>query len=139
MNMGSGQGAYDADEAAFARAGLLELQALLFSKPAPLNKRHYPNEPAYMLHQNQLMEDGMSDSARKELAMGRYAHAKKAKVGDTIACPGCGKHMTKASYQHVYCKDKVRGRSNCKDFINNWFDPTRLMRALDVLKAKGKL
>lgn len=132
MNMGRGAGAYDADEAAFARAGRLELRELMRkTASAELSKKHYPNEPAYLLHQNQLMEDGMTDAVRKELAMGRYAHAKQARVGETIACPGCGLQMVKTTYQQVYCKDKVRGRSNCKDFINNWFDPNRLMRALE--------
>lgn len=136
MNLGTGDGAFDADEASFARAALLELRALLTSAPVTFNRKHFPNEPAYLLYQNQLMASGMSPTARKELAMGRYAHGKKAKVGDTIACPGCGAQMAKKSYQHLFCQNKVRGRSNCKDFINNWFDPNRLMRALEALSAR---
>lgn len=138
MNHGTGDGAYDCDEATYARAALLELRALLAAPAAAaFTRKNYPREPMYMLHQNQLRADGMKDGERKELAMGRYAHAKAAKVGDSIACPGCGRVMPKTSYQHVFCKDKVAGRSNCKDFINNWFDPKRLLRALEAMQCRG--
>jgi len=140
MNFGSGQGAFDADEASFCAAAALELRELLAQpKASDFTRKRYPNEPLYALHRNALMADGMSPSSRKELAMGRFGHAKKAKVGEQITCPGCGTLQTKASYQHVFCKDKVKGRSTCKDFINNWFDPARLVRTLERLEREDEL
>lgn len=137
VNFGTGQGAFDADEWAIGRIALMELQAIFF-KPAPnsFTRKEYPREPMYMLYQNQLMEEGMSNKARKELSMARYVHAKKARVGEPIICPGCGAEMLKTTYQHVYCKDKIRGRSNCKDFINNWFDPVRMEQAVRAWHTK---
>jgi hypothetical protein len=139
INFGSGEGAFDADEASLCRAALLELRELLAQpKAGQYTRARYPKEPLYALHQNALMADGMSNPTRKELAMGRFAQARTAKVGEQIICPGCGTVQTKASYQHVFCKDKVKGRSSCKDFIHNWFDPARLVRTLERLEREGR-
>jgi hypothetical protein len=139
INFGSGEGAFDADEASFCRGALLEARELLFKpKASQFTRARYPKEPLYALHQNGLIVDGMSPSARKELAVGRFVHAKKASVGEQITCPGCGTQQTKSSYQHVFCKDKVKGRSTCKDFINNWLDPVRLARTLERLEREER-
>jgi hypothetical protein len=139
INFGSGEGAFDADDASFCRAAALELRELLAQpKSSQFTRARYPKEPLYALHQNALMVDGMSPSGRKELAIGRFAHAKKASVGEQITCPGCGTLQTKSSYQHVFCKDKVKGRSTCKDFINNWLDPVRLARTLERLEREER-
>lgn len=129
-NEGTGDGAYDADESALAREGLSEVRKLfLASKAVAFTRKNYPGEPMHVLHQNTQMAAGLSTAERKALAQGHYAHAKAARVGDKVVCAGCGAEMAKASYQHAFCKDKVRGRSTCKDFVNNWLDATRLARA----------
>lgn len=130
FNAGAGEGAYDADESAFAREGLSEVRQLFrASKAIAFTRKNYPGEPMHVLHQNTQMVAGLTTVERKALAQGHYAHAKAARVGDKVVCAGCGAEMVKASYQHAFCKDKVRGRSTCKDFINNWLDAARLARA----------
>lgn len=39
---------------------------------------------------------------------------------ERIRCPGCNTEMIKGSHQHKFCKDKIIGRSNCRDFVCNW-------------------
>lgn len=49
----------------------------------------------------------------------RMEIVKLAQVGSSVACPSCNTLFTKSSYQHSFCKDKVPGKSNCKDFFHN--------------------
>lgn len=46
-----------------------------------------------------------------------FDRARNAKVGSIIKCPGCGKSLTKRSYQHSFCRSK--GQGNCKDRYYN--------------------
>ncbi len=119
-----GDMAYDADNAEECREALWELQELLFKhrekKKFVFTKKDYPNEPNYVLYQNNLMEEGMSSTQRKNMAKKRYAAAKQAKKGDTIVCAGCGCSLVKTHYAQAFCKEKIQGRSTCKDFYYNW-------------------
>lgn len=58
----------------------------------------------------------------------QYESNKKAKVGDTIVCPSCGKPFKKKSYQQAFCRNK--GRNNCKDHYHNRASEKRLARAI---------
>lgn len=68
------------------------------------------------------------------LMIERYDNNKKAKVGDTIHCPTCGKVFEKRSYQNVFCgkrgvgKQELKGRL-CKDTYWNTVDKKRRERA----------
>jgi len=55
-----------------------------------------------------------------------YALAVKAKTGDSINCPGCGRRFKKESYQQKFCSNE--GRSNCKDYYHNATDFDRFER-----------
>lgn len=46
-----------------------------------------------------------------------YIAAKKSKVGDVIACPGCFHHFKKKSYNQKFCRRK--GGTVCKDRYYN--------------------
>lgn len=120
-------------EAMEDRAALRELlwgpKIKILSAQKSFTKAKYPNEPYYMLFQNLQMVT-MSTEERQLEALARMTHAENAKVGETIQCPGCSRELVKKSYQHKFCKEKIKGRSNCKDFINNWFNPERLRRTL---------
>lgn len=59
---------------------------------------------------------------------GQYELNKKAKVGDTIVCPSCGRQFKKKSYQQAFCSNK--GRNNCKDSYHNRANDKRLARAI---------
>jgi hypothetical protein len=70
----------------------------------------------------------------KPNAVERYNLNKIAKVGDEIICPTCGKHFTKKSYQHVFCRKRGVGKSEgkgnlCKDTYHNSVNETRRERA----------
>ncbi|UNA01753.1 hypothetical protein PVA8_63 [Vibrio phage PVA8] len=96
---------------------------------------NYPDVARHKVYQNHLMQDvGMSDTDRKKLAKTRYMIADEMSVGDEFECPGCGEKVIKKSYQHRFCGVKKQGQSNCKDFINNWFNPSRLERTLEWLE-----
>ncbi|QIW91174.1 hypothetical protein COHAPHLL_00338 [Vibrio phage V09] len=96
---------------------------------------NYPDVARHKVYQNHLMQDvGMSDADRKKLAKTRYMIADEMSVGDEFECPGCGEKVIKKSYQHRFCGVKKKGQSNCKDFINNWFNPSRLERTLEWLE-----
>jgi hypothetical protein len=59
----------------------------------------------------------------------RYNEAKKAKVGDEITCPTCGKKHIKTTYHKIFCSNyKARGRHNCKDNFWNRVDPEKRCR-----------
>ena len=47
----------------------------------------------------------------------RYEDAKRARAGDEVRCPSCGKRFVKRSHQQVFCGN--RGRGNCKDYYWN--------------------
>ncbi len=97
---------------------------------------NYPDVARHKVYQNHLMQDvGMSDAARKKLAKTRYMIADEMNIGDEFECPGCGEKVIKKSYQHRFCGVKKQGQSNCKDFINNWFNPKRLERTLKWLES----
>ena len=97
---------------------------------------NYPEAARYKVYQNHLMQETkMSDADRKKLAKTRYLLASEAEVGDEIECPGCGTKIAKKTYQHRFCSHKIVGQSNCKDFINNWFNPKRLERTLQWLES----
>ena len=96
-------------------------------------KKHYPNEPNHRLYQNRLMAKGITTEDRQRLTVIRLHDSAQAKVGDECVCCGCGEKFIKKSYQQRYCKEKIRGKSSCKDFINNWINPARLKRTLEWL------
>ncbi|AJT60846.1 hypothetical protein [Vibrio phage XZ1] len=97
---------------------------------------NYPDVARHKVYQNHLMVDvGMSDAQRKKLAKTRYMIADEMSIGDEFECPGCGEKVIKKTYQHRFCGVKKRGQSNCKDFINNWFNPKRLERTLKWLES----
>ena len=56
-----------------------------------------------------------------------YVRASEARHGSQILCPGCGKRITKRSYQHKFCRST--GRGNCKDRYWNCVDHTRSIKA----------
>lgn len=56
-------------------------------------------------------------------AQDRYDTNVKAKVGDTICCPSCGRNFKKKSYQQKFHSTK------CKDIYWNSVDPIRRERA----------
>jgi hypothetical protein len=56
-------------------------------------------------------------------ALARYEDNTKAKVGDTICCPSCGKNFKKKSYQQKFHSTK------CKDIYWNSVDDVRRERA----------
>lgn len=60
--------------------------------------------------------------------VGQYELNKKAKVGETIVCPSCGRQFKKKSYQQAFCSNK--GRNNCKDSYHNRANENRLARAI---------
>lgn len=117
-----GDMSHDADEWAFARAGKKELGKLMYGDKRAMvfTKEEFPNEPNYLLYQNTLMASGMTPEARQSQARERYKAAKEARVGEEFKCPGCNATVTKGSYQQTFCKEKIPGRSTCKDFFNNW-------------------
>ena len=88
----------------------------------------HPDTAEHVLYQNLLMRDGVTDEQRISASKSAYQHALSAKVGTKINCPGCNKEMVKKSYQHKFCGIKIPGNSNCKDFIHNWYNTSRLER-----------
>ncbi len=96
---------------------------------------NYPHVAKNKVYQNHLMQDvKMTDKARKQLAKTRLLLAQEASVGDEFECPGCSSKVIKRTYQHKFCDHKITGQSNCKDFINNWFNTKRLERTLKWLE-----
>lgn len=62
----------------------------------------------------------------------RYDAAKRAKTGDKIVCPWCGKTHAKTTYHKVFCSNqKTKGRRNCKDMFWNNVDPEKRCRHTD--------
>jgi hypothetical protein len=57
--------------------------------------------------------------------------ALKAKVGERIACPCCGKSFVKKTYNKVFCSNgrTRKGSSSCKDRYWNYVDDNRRPRA----------
>lgn len=100
---------------------------------AYFSKENFPNTPEYILHQNFLMEIGMSTEARKEYIKGLYDKARAAKVGTKILCPCCEVEMVKKTYHHVFCKEKLARCSSCKDFYHNFVPSERHNRTLEHL------
>jgi hypothetical protein len=136
-----GQGAEDADGFFEGMAEREELRRLMFGPRVVVvtqgdtppeewyTKQNFPKEPHYMLYQNVLKANGMSTEDRQKLTFVRMQQAADAKVGEEIECCGCGRKVVKSSYQQKYCREKIHGRSNCKDFVNNWISPARQKRA----------
>jgi len=91
-----------------------------------------PKQPTHRIYQNALDESGVSSIQRKAEAIARFLIVKGSAVGDDVNCPGCNIGFTKNTYQQTFCKEKKKGYSSCKDFINNWFDAKRLAQTLKI-------
>lgn len=122
-----GDGAYDCDQAMFARDERQSaLDALVRIKLA---------DKARALAQQGLQRvgvDGGKVVMTKARMLAQYELNVKAKVGDMMKCACCGKDVKKGSYQQKFCvKANAKGakRHKCKDIYWNVVDEARAARA----------
>lgn len=110
-----GQGAEDADAAAEAREGYLEVRALLFGAT---KRTRAPSQASNM--------------------QATYDANRAAKVGSKLSCPVCGVSFLKTTYHKVFCSNQKthRGKSSCKDQYWNVATPERKTRTARVLDGE---
>lgn len=131
-NLQMGDCADDADrwaELQDLRAEFRDLLVRSSKTNVEYTQKDFPKVPLYVIHQNNLMNSGLSLQQRMEICLARYYINVDAKVGELIKCPCCNLEFKKKTYQQKFCGVKKRGRSNCKDFFFNFTDLKRNNRA----------
>lgn len=63
-----------------------------------------------------------ANTLTKKQMIAIYKMCKHSEVGEEMRCPGCGKIITKKSYQHKFCNQQ------CKDHYWNTVDPRKKNR-----------
>lgn len=113
-------------------------RVVFLSASESYTKKHYPNTPNHRLYQNLLVSEGYSEEQRRARILVFINSADRTPMHGTFRCAGCSEEVVKKHPTQRFCKEKIKGSSTCRDFVNNFANPKRFKRTLEWLEKKNK-